>query len=35
VFIDGEWRDEGQDGISPEAVRNALVGRLLGKAHRV
>jgi hypothetical protein len=35
LFTDGEWRDDGQGGISPEAVRNALVGRLLGKASRV
>jgi hypothetical protein len=35
LFVEGEWRDEGQGGISPEAVRNALVGRLLGKASRV
>lgn len=35
LFTDGQWRDDGQGGISPEAVRNALVGRLLGKASRV
>jgi hypothetical protein len=33
LFTDGEWHDDG--GISPEAVRNLLVGRLLGKASRV
>jgi hypothetical protein len=35
LFVEGEWRDEGHGRISPEAVRNALVGRLLGKASRV
>jgi hypothetical protein len=33
LFIDGEWQDDG--AISPEAVRNLLIGRLLGKASRV
>jgi hypothetical protein len=34
LFVEGEWRDDEQGGISPEAVRNALVGRLLGRASR-
>ena len=35
LYIDGEWQEETPGGISPEAVRNVLIGRVLGKAGRV
>ena len=35
LYIDGEWQKETPGGISPEAVRNVLIGRLLGKAGHV
>lgn len=34
LFV-GEWVDETDGGISPESVRNLLVGRLLGRASQV
>jgi hypothetical protein len=35
LYIDDEWFDETDSGISPESVRNVLIARLLGRASRV